>query len=89
MFGAFCNTSSVSFISAAALERGLDRMLDLGKTMVAVRGTRTVKKQDLPLNGATPRIEVDPQNYQVRADGELLWCEPAAVLPMAQRYFLF
>jgi urease subunit alpha len=89
MFGAFCKTSSVSFISAAALERGLDRMLGLGKTVVAVRGTRTVKKQDLPLNGATPRIEVDPQNYQVRADGELLWCEPAAVLPMAQRYFLF
>jgi urease subunit alpha len=54
-----------------------------------VKGTRTVKKTDMVLNGATPRIEVDPETYEVRADGVLLTCEPAAVLPMAQRYFLF
>ena len=89
MFGAFCKASSVTFISGAALERGIERKLGLMKPVVAVRDTRKLKKQDLPLNGATPRIEVDAQNYQVRADGELLWCEPAVILPMAQRYFLF
>ena len=89
MFGAFCKASSVTFISGAALERGIERKLGLMKPVVAVRDTRKLKKQDLPLNGATPRIEVDAQNYQVRADGELLWCEPAVILPMEQRYFLF
>jgi urease subunit alpha len=54
-----------------------------------VRGTRGLTKKDLPLNDATPHIEVDAQTYEVRADGELLTCEPASVLPMAQRYFLF
>jgi urease subunit alpha len=54
-----------------------------------VRNTRRLTKKDLRLNDATPRIEVDPETYQVRADGELLICEPASVLPMAQRYFLF
>ncbi len=54
-----------------------------------MRGTRRITKKDLPHNDLTPRIEVDPETYQVRADGELLTCEPARVLPMAQRYFLF
>ena len=54
-----------------------------------VRGCREVQKTDLIHNGYLPSIEVDPQNYQVKADGQLLWCEPAEVLPMAQRYFLF
>jgi urease subunit alpha len=61
----------------------------LHKPLVAVAGTRRLVKSDLIHNGYTPSIEVDPQNYQVRADGELLTCEPAASLPMAQRYFLF
>ena len=56
---------------------------------VAVAGTRRIGKRDMVLNDATPRIEVDPETYAVRADGELLTCEPAEVLPMAQRYFLF
>ena len=57
--------------------------------MVAVRGTRTVRKKDMVLNDALPAIEVDPQTYEVRADGQLLTCEPAETLPLAQRYFLF
>ncbi|MBS0553028.1 MAG: urease subunit alpha, partial [Proteobacteria bacterium] len=63
--------------------------LGLQKTLVAVRGCRTVQKSDMVLNDATPAIEVDPETYVVRADGEHLSCEPATVLPMAQRYFLF
>jgi urease subunit alpha len=92
MFGAFgtsCSQSSVTFVSHAAMEADIGRRLGLRKPLVAVAGTRTVTKKDLPLNGYMPRIEVDPQNYHVRADGELLLCEPARELPMAQRYFLF
>jgi urease subunit alpha len=92
MFGAFggaCQASSVTFISGAALEQAVGQHLGLRKRLVAVRGTRRLTKKDLCLNDATPRIEVDPETYQVRADGELLTCEPASVLPMAQRYFLF
>jgi urease subunit alpha len=92
MFGAFggsCSQSSVSFVSRAALEGDIGRKLGLHKPLVAVSGTRALKKTDLPLNGYTPRMEVDPETYEVRADGQLLTCEPAKVLPMAQRYFLF
>ncbi|MEX0959603.1 MAG: urease subunit alpha [Burkholderiales bacterium] len=92
MFGAFgvsLTHSSVTFVSKAALESDIGRKLGLQKPLVPAWGTRQLRKQDLPLNGYTPRIEVDPQNYQVRADGQLLTCEPAQVLPMAQRYFLF
>ena len=92
MFGAFgesCRQSSVTFVSRAALEWDIGRKLGLRKPLVAVAGTRRLVKSDLIHNGYTPSIEVDPQNYQVRADGELLTCEPAASLPMAQRYFLF
>jgi urease subunit alpha len=92
MFGALGGAraaTSVSFVSQAALELDMRRRLGLQKRLVAVKGTRKLTKADLPLNDYLPRIEVDPQTYEVRADGQLLVCEPAAVLPMAQRYFLF
>lgn len=89
MFGSFGNAlaKSVTFVSAAALERVGD--LGLSKQLVAVKNTRKVTKADMVHNDATPTIDVDPETYAVRADGELLTCEPAAFLPMAQRYFLF
>jgi urease subunit alpha len=92
MFGAFgesCIRSSVTFVSRAAIEHDIGRSLGLRKKLVAVKATREVGKKDMRLNTYMPTIEVDPQNYQVRADGELLTCEPATSLPMAQRYFLF
>jgi len=92
MFGAHGGAiaaGSVTFVSQAALDAGLGATLGLKKRLVAVKGCRSVGKADLLHNTALPTIEVDPQNYQVRADGKLLWCEPAEVLPMAQRYFLF
>ena len=67
----------------------MPQQLGLKKQIAVVKGCRTVQKSDLIHNDYLPNIEVDPQNYQVKADGQLLWCEPAAVLPMAQRYFLF
>jgi urease subunit alpha len=92
MFASFAgalHATSLTFISQAALDAGVPQKLGLHKQIGVVKGCRTVKKEDLIHNGATPDIEVDPQNYQVKADGQLLWCEPAEVLPMAQRYFLF
>jgi urease subunit alpha len=92
MFGAYGRArtaTSVSFVSRAGLESGMAERLQLQKRLVAVRGTRSVRKADLVLNDYRPNIEVDPQTYQVRADGQLLTCEPAKVLPLAQRYFLF
>ena len=65
------------------------RKLELAKPLVAVKNTRKIGKRDMMHNDCLPRIEVDPETYEVRADGELLTCEPASVLPMAQRYFLF
>jgi urease subunit alpha len=88
-FGAALAASSVTFVSQAALANPQLRKLGLAKRLVAVKGTRKLGKKDLPLNGATPKITVDAETYEVRADGELLTCEPAKVLPMAQRYFLF
>ena len=82
-------STSVTFISNSALEKGTLNHLSLAKRLVAVRGTRNVTKKDLIWNDATPRIEVDPETYTVKADGRILTCEPASVLPMAQRYFLF
>jgi urease subunit alpha len=87
--GAARTSTSVSFVSAAALDAGVAERLRLAKRLVAVSGTRTLAKRDLILNDYLPRIEVDAQTYQVRADGELLTCEPARELPLAQRYFLF
>ncbi|MCP9438291.1 MAG: urease subunit alpha [Nitrospira sp.] len=88
-FGGACAASALTFVSRAAYERGVGQTLGLGKRVVPVAGTRTVRKQDMKLNDATPRMEVDPETYEVRADGELLTCEPARELPLAQRYFLF
>ncbi|MCV2217196.1 urease subunit alpha [Thauera sp. Sel9] len=91
MFGAFGKAlaTSVTFVSQAALANPAVAALGLGKPLVAVKGCRTVQKRDMVLNDATPEIEVDPETYVVRADGEHLVCEPADTLPMAQRYFLF
>ncbi len=93
MFGAYgkavANTS-VTFVSKAALDAGLQSKLGVDKGMVAVVNTRGgIGKRSMVLNDAMPHVEVDPETYEVRADGELLTCEPATVLPMAQRYFLF
>ena len=88
-FGASCARSSITFVSRAALENDIGRSLDLQKTIMAVENTRKISKKDMRRNDAMPVIEVDPENYWVRADGEVLLCEPAADLPMAQRYFLF
>lgn len=92
MFGAESKanaTTSTTFVSRAALENGIKETLRLEKQVAAVSGTRTVRKKDLHLNTYQPQIDVDPQTYEVRADGELLTCEPAKVVPLAQRYFLF
>ncbi len=88
-FGAARAASSVSFVSRAALEADVASRLGLKKRLVAVSGTRGLRKSSMVLNDYLPRIEVDPQTYEVRADGQLLTCEPAQVLPLAQRYFLF
>lgn len=87
--GAAVARGSVTFVSQAALQAGIGVELGLRKRLVAVRGCRHLRKTDLIHNDYLPHIEVDPQNYQVRADGQLLWCEPAERLPLAQRYFLF
>ncbi|NEP00212.1 MAG: urease subunit alpha [Symploca sp. SIO2E9] len=92
MFGSFGGAiaaTSVTFVSQAALEQEVAAHIGLQKPAVAVSKTRQLSKQDMKLNNALPKIEVDPETYEVRADGELLTCEPATVLPMAQRYFLF
>src|SRR5690606_22843203 len=86
-FGGATAASSVTFMSAAAIAAGVPAALGLRREAVPVRGTRGIGKRDMIRNDWLPRIEVDPQTYEVRADGELLACEPAAVLPMAQRYF--
>ena len=92
MFGAYGRSveqSAVTFVSAAAQAEGIGDTLGLAKSTVAVSNTRGIGKRNLLLNDATPQMEVDPETYEVRADGELLTCQPAEVLPMAQRYFLF
>ncbi len=91
MFGSFAGAlkTAVTFVSKAALDNPEVAALKLNKPLVAVKNTRAVSKKDMLHNDATPVIDVDPETYQVRADGELLVCEPVAVQPMAQRYFLF
>ncbi|WP_292363463.1 urease subunit alpha, partial [Methylophaga sp. UBA1464] len=91
MFGSFGKAlkSSLTFVSEAALSNPAVKALDLQKPLVAVKNCRNISKKDMVFNDATPKIEVDPETYQVLADGELLICEPATELPMAQRYFLF
>jgi urease subunit alpha len=88
-YGRAVERTSVTFVSAAALAATVDRRFGLAKSIVAVSKTRSVRKSDMRLNNYTPTIEVDAENYHVRADGILLTCEPARVLPLAQRYFLF
>src|SRR5213079_36902 len=92
MFGAYGRSlvaSPVIFTSAAAIAKGVAKKWGLSRPLAAVKGTRKIGKKDMVHNSLCPRIEVDPETYEVRADGELLTCEPAKVLPMAQRYFLF
>ncbi|MBC7414045.1 MAG: urease subunit alpha [Herminiimonas sp.] len=91
MFGAYGGglKTSLTFVSQAAIDAGLADRLKLNKTLVAVKNTRALRKSDMIHNSATPRMEVDAETYEVRADGQLLVCEPAVVLPLAQRYFLF
>jgi urease subunit alpha len=92
MFGAFgkaLRSSSVTFVSKASLKNPQLQKLKLDKALIAVKNVRKVGKKDMVHNSWQPKISVDPETYEVRADGELLVCEPAKVLPMAQRYFLF
>lgn len=92
MFGAYgrsVESSAVVFVSEAAQAEGVGKSLGLAKQTIAVQDTRNIGKKDLLLNDATPHVEVNPETYEVRANGELLTCEPASELPMAQRYFLF
>lgn len=92
MFGAFGGATAatgLTFVSKAALEEDIPVKLGLRKTVVAVEKCREIGKANMLLNDATPRIKVDPETYEVRADDELLTCEPAKILPLAQRYFLF
>ncbi len=92
MFGSYggaIGATSLTFVSKAALKQGIGAQLNLQKQIVAVSGIRKLTKREMKLNDTMPHMEVDPETYEVRADGELLTCEPATVLPMAQRYFLF
>jgi urease subunit alpha len=92
MFGSFGGAvakGSLTFVSQAALAGGAVQRYGLAKQVSAVKNVRQVRKRHLIHNGYTPTMEIDAQTYAVRADGQLLTCEPASVLPMAQRYFLF
>jgi urease subunit alpha len=92
MFGSFggaMSATSLTFVSHTALDGDIGDVLGLHKRLSAVRGCRGLKKTDMVHNGYLPKMEIDPQTYAVRADGQLLVCDPATVLPMAQRYFLF
>ena len=92
MFGSFGGaiaSTSLTFISQEALKLGVPEQLGLNKQIVAIQNTRNLSKADLKLNQSLPHIEVDPETYEVKADGNLLTCEPATVLPLAQKYFLF
>src|SRR3954447_2140321 len=92
MFGTIgraLTASSVTFVSQAGLETDPASRLGLNRPLVAVRGIRSIGKKQMIHNDLTPHVEVDPETYEVRANGELLTCEPAEVLPLAQRYFLF
>ena len=81
--------TSISFVSQASLANGAAESYGLAKRLVAVKGNRSVTKRDMVHNAYLPQMQIDAQTYEVRADGVLLTCEPATVLPMAQRYFLF
>jgi urease subunit alpha len=92
MFGAFGGSlakSSLTFVSQAGLAAGIGQRYGLAKHLSAVKNIRAVRKQHMIHNAYTPAMEIDPQTYAVRADGQLLTCDPALSLPMTQRYFLF
>ena len=92
MFGAFggaVTRGSLTFVSQAGLNAGIKTEFGLAKTLSAIKNTRRIQKQHMVHNSYLPKMEIDPQTYAVRADGQLLTCEPATSLPMAQRYFLF
>ena len=92
MFGAFgraLSASSVTFLPSLAIDRGVPGQLGLQRMVLPARGIRAIAKAQMIHNAATPHIEVDPETYEVRADGVHLTCEPATVLPLAQRYFLY
>jgi urease subunit alpha len=92
MFGAFGRAlpaSAMTFLPRLAIERDVPRQLGLRRSVLPASGIRTIAKRDMVHNDATPYIEVDPETYEVRADGMLLTCDPATVLPLAQRYFLY
>jgi urease subunit alpha len=92
MFGAMGKAvakTSVTFVSEASLKNNVGEELGLDRTLVACKNTRNISKKDMILNDWMPDVTVDPQTYEVRADGELLTCEPATELPLAQRYCLF
>ncbi len=88
-YGGMVGKTALTFVSQAALREGIGDRLGLQKQVVPVANTRQLSKKDMKLNDLLPQMEVDPETYEVRANGELLTCEPATVLPMAQRYFLF
>ena len=92
MFGAMGSCPdrlSATFVSELSLQQANEWMVDTNRKLLPVKNIRSIKKSDMVLNGYQPTIEVDPETYEVRADGELLVCEPAHSLPLAQRYFLF
>jgi len=92
MFGSFGGATAatcITFVSQASLTRGVPQELGLRKMVLPVRNCRRLGKKDMVHNRATPKIEVDPETYEVRVDGKLIGCDPARVLPLAQRYFLF
>jgi urease subunit alpha len=88
-FGKAKHVTSITFLSQAAIERGVHEQLGLKKQIKPVRKTRQLTKKDMVFNSETPQIEVDPQTYEVKVEGELITCDPVDVVPMAQRYFLF
>ncbi|MDQ0708959.1 urease subunit alpha [Arthrobacter woluwensis] len=88
-YGGSVQASSITFLSQAAVDAGVAASLGLKKVIRPVHGIRTLRKQDLPFNGETPRLEVDPQTYEVRVDGEAVTCDPVDTVPLGQRYFLF
>jgi urease subunit alpha len=88
-FGNALSKTSITFVSQKSLKENIAGQLGLKKIIKAVSNTRTISKKDMVYNSALPEIEVDPETYTVKADGKILTCEPAEVLPMAQRYFLF
>ena len=88
-FGSSMQSGSITFVSQISYDNGLKEALKLKRKLIPVSGTRNISKSDMVLNHYTPDIKVDPETYEVKADGELLTCEPAEILPLAQRYFLY